>query len=90
MYTGSSFTFHFKNASWNSEFGLNINLADRIPNGCNFVGLELNSNFASTGNQLGLKAQMRSAINEHLLVGRVSGIPIRNRDGGLSSFIRLI
>ncbi len=90
VYTGPTFTYHFKTANWDQTYELNLNLHYMIPNSRNFVGLEVNSEFSDFGNQLWLRPQMRLAINEQLLVGIVSGIPIRNPNEGLSSFIRLI
>lgn len=90
IYTGPAFTYHFQGANWDREYELHLNLHYMIPNSRNFVGLEVNSYLASASNDLWLRPQMRLSINENLLVGIVSGIPIRNPDEGLSSFIRLI
>ena len=90
IYTGPAFTYHFRDANWDREYELHLNLHYMIPNSRNFVGIEVNSYFASAGNELWLRPQMRLSINEHLLVGIVSGIPIRNPNEGLSSFVRFI
>lgn len=90
VYTGPAFTYHFATSNWSREYGINMNLHYMIPNSRNFVGLEVNTNLGATGNELWLRPQMRLAINEQLLVGIVSGIPIRNPNEGLSSFVRLI
>jgi hypothetical protein len=90
VYTGPAFTYHFAGANWSREYGINMNLHYMIPNSRNFVGLEVNTNLSAAGNEFWLRPQMRLAINEQLLVGIVSGIPIRNPNEGLSSFVRLI
>lgn len=90
IYTGPAFTYHFRDANWDREYELHLNFHYMIPNSRNFVGIEVNAYFASAGNDLWLRPQMRLSINKNLLVGIVSGIPIRNPDEGLSSFIRFI
>lgn len=90
VYTGPQYTYHFKDGSWDRRYELHANLHYMIPDSRNFVGLEVNSYFSGTGNQLWLRPQMRLSINENLLVGIVSGIAINNPREGLSSFVRLI
>jgi hypothetical protein len=90
IYTGPQWTYHYKDGSWDQRFELHGNLHYMIPDSRNFVGLEVNSYHSSMGTELWFRPQMRLSINEHLLVGIVSGIPVRNPREGLSSFIRLI
>lgn len=90
IYTGPQWTYHYNDGSWDQRFELHANLHYMIPDSRNFVGLEINNYLSSAGHELWFRPQMRLSINEHLLVGIVSGIPVRNPREGLSSFIRLI
>lgn len=90
IYTGPKMTYHFKERSWEKQFEWHANLHYMLPDSRNFVGLEVNTYFQPTGYNMTLRPQMRLSINEQLLVGIVTGIPLNNRSEGLSSFVRLI
>lgn len=90
IYTGPQLTYHFNNGSWDRQYELHTNIHYMIPDSRNFVGLEINSYFHNSGSLVTLRPQMRLSINEQLLVGIVTGIPLNNRQEGLSTFVRLI
>lgn len=90
VYTGPKLTYQFGAGNWEKKYELHANLHYMIPDSRNFVGLEVNTYFQPTGAAVTLRPQMRLSINEQLLVGIVTGIPLNNRNEGLSSFVRLI
>lgn len=71
------------------EWQWNTNIHYMIPGTRNFIGIEFNKTFADQFNLL-LRPQMRVGLADNLMVGIVSGIPIKRSNERLSSFIRLI
>lgn len=67
----------------------NTSMHYMIPGTRNFIGMECNKTFADQFNMV-LRPQMRIGLADNLMVGIVSGIPIRRSNERLSSFIRLI
>lgn len=67
----------------------NTSMHYMIPGTRNFLGIEFNKTFADQFNMV-LRPQMRVGLADNLMVGIVSGIPIRRSNERLSSFIRLI
>jgi hypothetical protein len=56
----------------------------------NFIGLEFNKEVHNGIFDTIIRPQMRLGIADNLLVGIVTGIPIKKDNQRLSSFIRLI
>ncbi|MCU0361039.1 MAG: phosphoribosylformylglycinamidine synthase [Bacteroidia bacterium] len=56
----------------------------------NFVGVEFNNEINNGNFYLTMRPQMRVCINDHLLIGIVTGIPINKQNERLSTFLRLI
>lgn len=67
----------------------NTSMHYMIPGTRNFIGIEFNKTFADQF-QMVLRPQMRVGLADNLMIGIVSGIPIRRSNERLSSFIRLI
>lgn len=67
----------------------NTNIHYMIPGTRNFIGMEFNKTFEDRFNMV-LRPQMRVGLADNLMVGIVSGIPIRRSNERLSSFVRLI
>ncbi len=61
-----------------------------IPGTRNFVGMEINKELAEGNLYATLRPQMRLTIQDNLLVGIVSGIPLNKENERLSAFLRLI
>jgi hypothetical protein len=61
-----------------------------VPGSRNFVGLEVNKFWGSADFDMTIRPQMRLAISEQLMMGIVTGIPIRRENERFSTFLRLI
>ncbi len=99
IYTGPRFEYHFELSEWHIEYEMHLNFHYMIPGTGNFVGLEYNQYFGGTEyNQYSegteyhgvLRPQIRLDINENLLLGIVTGIPLDKTQERLSFFMRLI
>lgn len=75
-----------------TEWGYDVNSSVHYMVGAsrNFVGLEVNKTWADADFDMTLRPQMRLQINDHMLVGIVTGVPIKRESQRLSMFIRLI
>lgn len=56
----------------------------------NFVGLEVNKTWAPADFDMTLRPQMRLQINDQLLIGIVTGVPVKRERERLSMFLRFI
>lgn len=90
IYTGPRFEKIFQQKGLITEYEMNTSFHYMISGTRNFVGVEFNKEFAHQGFDMAIRPQMRLEINKHLMVGIVTGIPIRRENERLSSFIRLI
>lgn len=90
IYTGPRFEYHYSPSAWSFEYEMHLNFHYMVPGTGNFVGMEINQYFNADYYNITLRPQARVDINENLLIGIVSGIPLNNPDEGLSFFVRLI
>jgi hypothetical protein len=90
VYTGPTITHHFLENEIKKTWQINSNVHYMIPGTRNFIGLEVNQNISHDDTGLILRPQMRVSLSDHLLVGIVTGIPIKKETERFSSFIRLI
>lgn len=90
IYTGPRFEYHFEPSDWEFEYELHLNFHYMVPGTGNFIGVEYNQYFGGDQYSGVLRPQARVDINEHLLLGFVTGIPVDRTDEGLSFFMRLI
>lgn len=90
IYTGPRFEYLIEPGDWHFEYEMHLNFHYMIPGTGNFVGLEYNQYFGGDIYHGVLRPQIRLDINEQLLLGIVTGIPVDRSEERLSFFIRLI
>lgn len=90
IYTGPKFEYHFSPSDWLFEYEMHLNFHYMIPGTSNFFGLEYNQYFNSDDYSGVLRPQARVDINENLLFGIVTGIPIDKTEERMSFFVRVI
>lgn len=89
VYTGPKIaTGRERGTSW--QYDVNSNVHYMVRDTRNFVGLEVNKTWAPGDVDLTLRPQMRLQINDRLLLGIVTGVPVRRERERLSMFLRLI
>lgn len=89
IYTGPIITKHFQDSA-HTNWQINSNFHYMITGTRNFIGLEMNKNVTMKNFDMILRPQMRLGITDHLMIGIVTGIPLKKENERLSSFIRLI
>jgi hypothetical protein len=89
VYTGPVIEKSRDHNTVHTKWQWNSNLHYMIPGTRNFIGMEFNKTFSDQFNMV-LRPQMRVGIADNLMVGIVSGIPIKRSNERLSSFIRMI
>ena len=90
LYTGPRMFNHFGHSGLNTSYEINTSAHYMIPNSRNFVGLEVNKEMQSGHLDMVLRPQMRLVINEGLMIGIVTGIPVTKERERMSTFLRLI
>lgn len=86
LYTGPVLSNHAAQNHWQ----INTNFHYMIPNSRNFIGVELNKEIRKSDFDMTIRPQMRLAMNEHLMIGIVTGVPIKRENERFSTFLRLI
>jgi hypothetical protein len=62
-----------------------------IPGTRNFIGVEFNKEFNRSGDfDMTIRPQMRVGITDNLMIGIVTGIPVKRENERFSTFFRLI
>jgi hypothetical protein len=89
VYTGPVLEKPFGEAL-DMHWQVNTNFHYMIPGTRNFIGVEVNQEVDQGSWSTVLRPQMRVGLADNLLVGIVSGIPLRKGDERLSAFLRLI
>ena len=89
VYTGPYFIHHFKQPV-HTAWQLNTSFHYMIPGTRNFIGIELNKDITKNDFDMTVRPQLRVSIADNLLVGIVTGVPIKREIERFSSFIRLI
>lgn len=89
IYTGPFIIKHFDEPA-STNWQINTNFHYMISGTRNFIGLEMNKNLTKGNFEMILRPQMRLGISDHLMIGIVTGIPLRKESERLSSFVRLI
>lgn len=90
LYTGPRFEYLFESKSWHNEYEMHLNFHYMVPGTSNFAGLEINQFFDKDQYDITLRPQLRVDINENLLIGMVTGIPLNNSNERFSFFMRII
>lgn len=90
VYTGPMFNHHFKDKSVSTSWQINSNIHYMIPNTRNFIGIEFNKEVEKGDFDMIIRPQMRVAISENMMIGIVTGVPIKRENERFSCFFRLI
>ncbi|MCG8308046.1 MAG: phosphoribosylformylglycinamidine synthase [Cytophagales bacterium] len=90
IYTGPRLEYHFKPGDWEFEYEMHLNFHYMVPGTGNFLGVEYNQYFFGEQYSGVFRPQARVDINEHLLLGIVTGIPADRTQERLSFFMRII
>ena len=90
IYTGPRIEYFFDTNKTKAEGECHLNFHYMVKGTGNFIGVEYNQYFGSGFYSGVLRPQMRVDINENLLVGILTGIPLTQGDERLSFFVRLI
>ncbi len=90
IYTGPYMTRHFDHSALSSVWQTNTSFHYMIPGTRNFIGIEFNKEMAKHDFDMTIRPQLRVSLADNLMVGIVTGIPIRRENERFSSFLRLI
>ncbi|MFC4871845.1 HAEPLYID family protein [Negadavirga shengliensis] len=90
VYTGPRMVQEFKEEKTKAVYEINTNFHYMIAGTRNFIGVEINKEWANGKLVAVMRPQMRVALAENLMIGIVSGIPLNKEVRGLSSFARII
>lgn len=89
LYTGPAITKHNQDGS-HTNWQINTSMHYMIPGTRNFIGIEYNKAVNSRDFDMTIRPQLRVSMADNLLVGIVTGIPIKREVERFSTFIRLI
>lgn len=90
IYAGPQVIQHFADNSVHTNWQLNTNFHYMISGTRNFIGVEFNKDFYKGDFDMIIRPQMRVGINDNLLIGIVTGIPVDRENQRFSTFLRLI
>jgi hypothetical protein len=90
LYTGPQFAQHFEDNKINVNWQINSNIHYMIPGTRNFIGIEFNKEVSNSDFDMTIRPQMRVSVADNILIGIVTGIPIKRENERFSSFLRLI
>ncbi|NTS43571.1 phosphoribosylformylglycinamidine synthase [Flavisolibacter sp. BT320] len=89
LYTGPAITKHRQVAA-HVNWQVNTSMHYTIPGTRNFIGVEFNKEVKKQDFDMTIRPQLRVSVADNLLVGIVTGIPIKREAERFSTFIRLI
>lgn len=89
IYTGP-YLIHHRNSKIHATWQHNTSIHYLIPGTRNFIGIEFNKEFTKHDFDMTIRPQLRVAVADNLLIGIVTGIPIKRENERFSSFLRLI
>lgn len=89
VYTGPSIEQRFGGGS-HLTYELNTSVHYMVRESRNFVGVEVNQGWRGRDFDMTIRPQMRLQINDQLLLGIVTGIPVQRESQRLSMFLRAI
>jgi hypothetical protein len=90
IYTGPRITREFGSGRVYHAYEINSNLHYIIPGSRNFIGIEFNKLMDAHDFEMVMRPQMRLVINDDIMIGIVTGIPLSKEQERLSTFFRLI
>ncbi len=89
LYTGPAITKH-NHSPLHFVWQINTSMHYMIPGTRNFIGVEYNKEVTKRDFDMTIRPQLRVSVADNLLVGIVTGIPIKREVERFSTFIRLI
>lgn len=90
IYTGPVIVSHFDHGNIDTSWEINTNFHYMITGTRNFIGIEFNKSVTGKDFDMTIRPQMRVGITDNVMVGIVTGIPIKRENERFSSFLRLI
>jgi len=90
IYAGPEFFQYFETPGYRLNWQINSNFHYMIPGTRNFIGVEVNKDFSKEKVKMILRPQMRVAIKDNLMIGIVTGIPLKRGNERFSTFLRII
>lgn len=90
VYTGPQIFRSLHADQHDFRWQFNSNLHYMIPGTRNFIGMEFNKMFVRNDFDMTIRPQMRVGLADNLLIGVVTGIPIKRENERFSTFLRLI
>lgn len=90
LYTGPEIEHSFATNKLETNWQFNTSFHYMIPGTSNFIGVEFNKEIHNGTFDMTVRPQMRVQIAEGMLIGIVTGIPIKKENERLSTFLRLI
>lgn len=90
VYTGPQVFQPFRGGHVDWSYDVNSSVHYMVRNSRNFVGVEVNKTWAPGDFDMTIRPQMRLQINDELLIGIVTGVPVKRESQRLSMFLRLI
>lgn len=77
LYTGPLIEYHFQDKNLFTTWQINSNIHYMISGTRNFIGVEFNKEVSKNNFEKTIRPQMRLEITDNLLIGIVTGIPIK-------------
>ena len=90
LYTGPRVFRELETSQTHSSFDINTSFHYMIPGTKNFIGVEFNKVLNPGDFDMTIRPQMRLGISHNLMLGIVTGVPIKKENERMSSFVRLI
>lgn len=90
IYAGPEIIQHFESGETHTNWQINSNIHYMISGTRNFIGVEFNKEILGKDFDMIIRPQMRLEINDQLMIGIVTGIPVNRENQRFSSFLRLI
>lgn len=90
LYTGPQFYQHYGDDQIHTNWQINSNIHYMIPGTRNFLGIEFNKEISHGDFDMTIRPQMRVGVTDNMLIGIVTGVPIKRENERFSSFLRLI
>lgn len=89
VYTGP-YMVHHHGQAMHTSWQINSSFHYMIPGTRNFIGIEYNKEIAGRDFDMTIRPQLRVSVADNLLIGIVTGVPIRRETERYSMFLRLI
>jgi hypothetical protein len=90
VYAGPVLTKHPDKKFISALWQFNSNFHYMISGTRNFIGIEINKEFFNNSWNVVFRPQMRLCVNDHLMIGIISGIPVNKVNQRYGTFIRMI